>query len=267
MGVSLSTTSRVCSFYPACCVTWLFPLSLLTCAGRGQSPVCCPAPSSDTGNSHSSESHSKCRVSENNQLSLVNLLTSRLWSVNLLTSRLWLVNGLTLVTEVMMARGSLTRWTILTSVSRIQGSSPGLRRRMVLMTRGLDLPHIRPRWDTITRQLTSFSLTLDKVSVLTFLIVLKLFLLSDCSRGQEQSNIPMILCLTRLALLGSLLITFSMALPSCLNLWCQKKSRNEWLLSPQTVEWLIVIRCWWESREELTSEGGSGSKIVGFWEN
>ena len=51
----------------------------------------------------------------------------------------------TLATEVMMARGSRTRWTTLTSVSSTQGSSPGLRRRIVLMTRGLDLPHDMPR--------------------------------------------------------------------------------------------------------------------------
>ena len=81
--------------------------------------------------------------------------------------------------------------------------------------------------ESFSLELKTFSLTHEKVSVLTFLIVLKLFLLSDCSMGQEQSNIPMILCLTRLALLGSLLITFSMALPSCLNFWCQKESENE----------------------------------------
>ena len=84
---------------------------------------------------------------------------------------------------------------------------------------GLATHHAALRHNHQTVKLISFSLTLDKDSVLTFLIVLKLFLFSVCSRGQEQSNIPMILCLTRLALLGSLLITFSMALPSCLNLW------------------------------------------------
>ena len=72
-------------------------------------------------------------------------------------SEYWYQVRLTLVTEVIMARGSLTRWTILTSVSSIQGSSPGLRRRIVLMTLGLDLPHIRPRWDRFIRQLTTFS--------------------------------------------------------------------------------------------------------------
>ena len=56
------------------------------------------------------------------------------------------------------------------------------------------------------------------MTALPFLIVLKPFLLRDCSRGQEQLNIPMILCLTRPALLESLMITFSMALPSYLNI-------------------------------------------------
>ena len=53
---------------------------------------------------------------------------------------------LTFATEAMTARGSLTRWTMLTSVSWTQGTSPGLRRRIVLITRGLDFPHDIPRW-------------------------------------------------------------------------------------------------------------------------
>ena len=56
--------------------------------------------------------------------------------------------------------------------------------------------------------------------------MLKLFLLRDWSRGQEQLNIPIILCLTRLALLGSRMITFSMALPSYLNIQADRNKQG-----------------------------------------
>ena len=86
-------------------------------------------------------------------------------------------------------------------------------------------------------------------TALTFLIVLKPFLLRDCSRGQEQSNIPMILCLTRPALLGSRMITFSMALPSYLIIQSvHEESGYGRECVPQTVERFIVVGCCGQSR-------------------